>query len=96
MRLSSEVGEQTLFDIRIQQRTLCDQRVNLFLGNFEGDSVDQQRNFDGVELTKHWIHFDVLSVQDLHVHIDQCVHLSDGQDVEVLMKEKELNFMEFG
>ena len=89
LKIQAESGDQ----IVLKQRALGDQTVDLLLLNFPADSVDQQRDLDGVELTDNWILLHVLAVQDLLVDVYQLVHLLDAQYVEVLVQEEELDLV---
>ena len=65
-----KIAFQTLMDVSVQQRTLCNQRVDLLLLDFPWDSVNQQGVLDGVELIQHGVHLQLLSVQDELVTIN--------------------------
>lgn len=86
MRLSGKVGEQTFLNVRVKQGTFRNQRVDPLLSNLPGDSVNEQGILDGVELTQHGVQLDFLSVQDLHIDVNQPVHLLDRQQVKMFMK----------
>jgi len=88
MLLSQKISLQRFLKIRIKQGTLGDQWVNSFLGNFPRDSVDKKGILDRVELREHWIHFVVWSMEDLHVDVNELVHLEDAEDIEVFVDEE--------
>lgn len=91
-----KIALERLLNVTVQERTLCDQGINSLLGDLPGDSVDQQGILDCVELTEHWVCLVFFSVKDVHVDIDQLVHLEDGEDVEVLMYEEDLTLVVHG
>ena len=77
MLLSLQISCQTCVDILVKQGTLGDQRVDLLLLDLPGNTVDQEGILDRIKLTKHRIIFEILPMQNLHVNIDQLVHLLD-------------------
>jgi hypothetical protein len=48
-----KIFDQRTVQIVFKKRTLSNQRVNLLFFNFETNSINQHRNFDGVELIDH-------------------------------------------
>ena len=57
--------------------------------DFPADSVNEKSQLDRVELTDHGVHFGVFSVQNFLVNVDESVHLSNRQQVEVFVNQKE-------
>ena len=94
MLLSAKIVFQRLHNVFVQSRALSNQRVNLFSFNFPRNSIDQEGVLDCIELTKHWILLEFFGVQDIHVCINQEIQWSNWVHIEVLMYEKQLDFME--
>lgn len=63
------------------------------MSNFPRDSIDKKSILNCIELTQHWIHFMILSMKNLHIDINQLIHLEDTENIEVFVNEKDLKLM---
>lgn len=73
---------------------LSNQRVNLLLFDLPADPVNQQSQLDSVEGVDDWVLLGFF-VDDLLVDVDQSVHLSDAENIKVLMDEEKFHLVEF-
>jgi hypothetical protein len=94
MLLFRQIICQRIHDILIQDRALGDERINSFLVNLPGDSVDQQSILNGIVLTEHRVLFEFFGMQDIHISVDKKIQLGNGINIEMLMDKEQLHFME--
>lgn len=74
-----------LVQVLIEDKTLCDKRIDPLSLNFPRYSVDQQGVLDNIELAYGGMLLKIFSMEHFYEYLDQVIQLGNVQDIKMLM-----------